>query len=524
MRTPTDVLRTHRPTRATALRAAGAGAALALLLPLAATGPASAGEPLPEGVPTPGASSTGVPGPAPSAVLAADPATVPPPVLSPSALQVPCPALTTTAARNAAPGTGKTVALTFDDGPGKSTAQIMTILERYGVTATFFNLGVNAASRPATVREQDVRDFLVANHTWDHADLTTLSSSRQASEMDRASNQQLATLGYKPCAFRPPYGAYTSTTRSLAAARRMAFWMWSVDTEDWKAGTSSSATWVNRIVSRAQAGSSQTHPVILFHNQPTGNPATVLALPRVIAYYQARGYTFVDLAGRVAAKAVVGDWNGDGISTAGLVHGNTWLLRNTNSTGPADVTFRYGSATDRKVVGDWDGNGTVTPGVVRGNTWYLRNSNTTGDADVVLVYGSATDRPLVGDWDGNGTDTPGVYRRGSWYLRNANTTGVANVSFVYGAAGATPVTGDWDGNGTDTIGTVRGDLWQLRNLNSTGSQQLEFVYGTAPDQPLAGDWDGNGSDAPAVVRRGAGWFLRGTTTTGPATASFTFGP
>jgi peptidoglycan/xylan/chitin deacetylase (PgdA/CDA1 family) len=510
-------------TRTRLRRTAVAGAVLAVLLPLTATGASGADEPLPDGVPQPGPSSAGVPGPSPADVLAVDPRSVPAPALTAAALQTPCPPATG-GALNDAPGTGRTVALTFDDGPGRSTAQILTILEQAGVTATFFNLGVNAATRPETVREEDARDFLVANHTWDHADLRTLSSSGQAAEMDRASSQQVATLGYAPCAFRPPYGSYSSTALSLANARRMAFWLWSVDTEDWKANGSASSTWVNRIVSRAEAGGSQTHPVILFHNQPGGNPATVLALPQVIAYYQARGYAFVDLVGRVAAKAVVGDWDGDGDSTAGLVHGNTWLLRNTNSTGAADLTFRYGSSTDRKVVGDWDGNGTVTPGVVRGNTWYLRNSNSTGDADVVLQFGSATDRPVVGDWDGDGTDTPGVFRRGTWFLRNSSSTGVADLSFAYGVAGATPLPGDWDGNGTDTPGTVRGNTWQLRNLNSSGSAQLNFSYGSAPDQPLTGDWDGNGSDAPAVVRRGAGWFLRGANSTGDATASFTFGP
>ena len=39
-------------------------------------------------------------------------------------------------------------------------------------------------------------------------------------------------------------------------------------------------------------------PVVLMHNQPAGNPATVLALPKIIKYFQARGYTFVDLYGR----------------------------------------------------------------------------------------------------------------------------------------------------------------------------------------------------------------------------------
>jgi hypothetical protein len=81
----------------------------------------------------------------------------------------------------------------------------------------------------------------------------------------------------------------------------MAVFNWSVDTLDWEARGSGDPFWVNRIISLAEAGSSQTHPVILFHNSPTGNPATVAALPTIIAFYRNLGYTFVDLAGHVRA-------------------------------------------------------------------------------------------------------------------------------------------------------------------------------------------------------------------------------
>jgi hypothetical protein len=129
--------------------------------------------------------------------------------------------------------------------------------------------------------------------------MSRLSASLQAAEMDNASNQQATIVGNRPCFFRPPYGAYNATTLDLAQARNMAVFNWSVDTRDWEARGSADLMWVNRIISLAQAGASQTHPVILFHNSPTGNPATVAALPSIISFYRDRGYTFVDLAGRV---------------------------------------------------------------------------------------------------------------------------------------------------------------------------------------------------------------------------------
>jgi hypothetical protein len=128
-------------------------------------------------------------------------------------------------------------------------------------------------------------------------------ASAQGTEMDQATAEQVSLTGVQPCGFRPPGGNYNSTTLSLAQQRRMTFWTWSVDTEDWKANGSSSAYWVNRIISLAeQQGSVLTHPVVLMHNQTAGNPATVLALPTIIQYFGSHGYTFVDLLGRTAAR------------------------------------------------------------------------------------------------------------------------------------------------------------------------------------------------------------------------------
>jgi peptidoglycan/xylan/chitin deacetylase (PgdA/CDA1 family) len=248
-----------------------------------------------EAAPTPAPPSPSSPERPPSSeVLATDPATAAVPFAAAAVVSSNCPAVGSGINRTA-PGAGKTVALTFDDGPGASTAAIMQILRNAGVPATFFNIGVNETVRPSLVQDEANQGFLLGSHTWDHPDMTTLSSTAQASQMDRASSEQISLVGSAPCVFRPPYGAYNSTTLSLAQARNMSVWNWSVDTEDWKAAGSGSAEWVNRILTLNQAGGSQQHPVVLMHNQPGGNPATVAALPGIIQFYRDRGYGFVTL-------------------------------------------------------------------------------------------------------------------------------------------------------------------------------------------------------------------------------------
>src|SRR5258708_6697095 len=75
-----------------------------------------------------------------------------------------------------------------------------------------------------------------------------------------------------------------------------------------------------------------------------------------------------------------------------------WFLRTSPTSGAADISFPYGDPGDLPIVGDWNGDGVDTVGVVRGSTFYLRNSNSAGAADVSFVYGDPGDTVIVGDW------------------------------------------------------------------------------------------------------------------------------
>jgi len=244
-------------------------------------------------------------------------------------------------------GSGKTVALTFDDGPGRaSTLAIISVLRAYGVTATFFNIGQNAAAYPSLVRAEAADGYLVGNHTWNHPDMPTLSASAQAAELDQATAEQESLIGWAPCAFRPPYGDYDSTLLSLAQQRKMKVWLWSVDTEDWKAEGSSSSYWVNRIISLAESeGGPLRHPVILMHNAPSGDPATVLALPTIISYFRDHGYTFVNLAGDTGVGYQV-------LTAAGFVH-SFGAPGYGQATGAPRTVTAVGIAVDPDTGGYW---------------------------------------------------------------------------------------------------------------------------------------------------------------------------
>ena len=217
-----------------------------------------------------------------------------------------------------------------------------------------------------------------------------------------------------------------------------------------------------------------------------------------------------------------------GNDTTGVFRPSNGLLylKNSNTTGFADVAINYGLGGDYPVVGDWDGNGTVTIGIYRNGSFYLRNSNTIGFADIVFAFGTPGDQPIAGDWNGDGIDTIGVYRpsTGAFYLRNSNSTGAPDITFFLGNVGDVGIAGDWDGDGLDTTGVFRpvNGIIFLKNTNETGFADVALNYGIPGDKPVTGDWNNDGIDTIGVYRNGQ-FMLRNSNTIGFAEIVFGLG-
>jgi hypothetical protein len=81
--------------------------------------------------------------------------------------------------------------------------------------------------------------------------------------------------------------------------------------------------------------------------------------------------------------------------------------------------------------------------------FFLRNTNTAGPADLTFGFGPSGDgwTPIAGDWNADGADTIGLYgaATGTFFLRNTNTPGAADLAFIYGPPGAVPIADDWNG-------------------------------------------------------------------------------
>ncbi|MDJ0466400.1 polysaccharide deacetylase family protein [Streptomyces sp. H27-C3] len=128
----------------------------------------------------------------------------------------------------------RTIALTFDDGPSPLyTPQLLAVLARHGITATFFVLGANAARYPGVIRLIAAHGHVVGNHTWDHPRLDRLPGSQVREQILRTQEVVTRTTGRPPTLFRAPGGHFAPAALAVCAERGLRAVGWSVDTVDW---------------------------------------------------------------------------------------------------------------------------------------------------------------------------------------------------------------------------------------------------------------------------------------------------
>lgn len=182
----------------------------------------------------------------------------------------------------------KVVALTYDDGPhAKLTPQLLDILRSENVRATFFVLGSLVEAYPQIVQRMAAEGHEVANHTWDHPRLPSLS----AEKFDRQIRETTAIIekntGQKVTIMRPTYGLYNERVKNdLLEKYRLDMILWSVDPNDWKKPGAN--TVARRLIEGAHPGA-----ILLAHDI---HPGTIAATPKAIAGLKAKGYEFVTVS------------------------------------------------------------------------------------------------------------------------------------------------------------------------------------------------------------------------------------
>jgi len=181
----------------------------------------------------------------------------------------------------------KKIAITIDCAWGDDyTLNILDILDKYNVKATFFLVGFWIDEYPHQVKEIHNRGHEIGNHSSTHPNMSQLSKEEIRGELETTGIKIQELTNKKPIVFRPPYGDYNDML--IQTARELGYYtiQWDIDSLDWKELGVEPV--VDRVVKNVTDGS-----IILCHN----NAKYIREyLPIIIQRLQEKGYEFTPVS------------------------------------------------------------------------------------------------------------------------------------------------------------------------------------------------------------------------------------
>ena len=181
----------------------------------------------------------------------------------------------------------KMISISFDAAWGnEDTQQLIDILGKYNVKATFFVVGQWVDKYPESVKALSDAGHEVMNHSNTHAHMSKLSRDEIIADVNACNDKIEAVTGARPTLIRPPYGEYDDNVVSSIRSMDMEPIQWDVDSLDWKDLCAADIT--KRVTSKVQPGS-----IVLFHNAAKHTPE---ALPTILESLLQQGYTFVPIS------------------------------------------------------------------------------------------------------------------------------------------------------------------------------------------------------------------------------------
>lgn len=189
----------------------------------------------------------------------------------------------------------KYIALTFDDGPNTTTTNdVLDVLEKYDIVASFFLIGnnINTETESVVKRAFDM-GCEIGNHSKTHSYMTEFTVEEIIAEIDYVNDYVEKITGKAPTFFRPPY---ISVNDRMLETIEMPF-IAGFGANDWEDRIPAEKR-AQMIIRQAKNGG-----IILLHDAQ-GNYKTVEALDTIIPELQAQGYEFVTVTGLFEALGV----------------------------------------------------------------------------------------------------------------------------------------------------------------------------------------------------------------------------
>ncbi len=194
------------------------------------------------------------------------------------------------------------VALTFDDGPTKGfTEEILKILKNNSVKATFFVLGKKAQQNTDILHLALAQDCELGAHTMSHIKLHNAPYTKISQEIGQTIEllQKIHSSSKKPFKkiFRAPHGFKNFALKRYLRANSIKLIPWTRGVWDTDAPGSK---WIEKMATKKP----NDNEIILLHDGLGNNDSVsaaqkigvLEALPKIIAFYKDKGYTFVNVS------------------------------------------------------------------------------------------------------------------------------------------------------------------------------------------------------------------------------------
>jgi peptidoglycan-N-acetylglucosamine deacetylase len=179
------------------------------------------------------------------------------------------------------------IAISFDAAWGDQyTDELLSILEKNGVKATFFLVGNWVDKYPEKALEIFERGHEIGNHSTTHPHLTQLDAQKIMEEIFITSNKVKEITGEGTVIFRPPFGDYNSSVVKVIKESGHNCIQWNVDSMDWKNPGEDAI--FKRVTKKVSNGS-----IVLFHNNAEQTPRV---LDRIIKELKKEGYEFTTIS------------------------------------------------------------------------------------------------------------------------------------------------------------------------------------------------------------------------------------
>ncbi|MDF2052563.1 glycosyltransferase, partial [Arthrobacter sp. Cr_A7] len=183
----------------------------------------------------------------------------------------------------------RTLMLTFDDGPDpRFTPEILDLLSREGVPATFFTVGDNIVKYPDIFRRIVREGHMVGNHTMSHIDFWAHDDAFNRQQIIGTDRVMRAADNYESRLFRIPTGDPENNTLALLQSQQLGYLHVSMDldTRDWE--------YLPEAEIPIPELNGEGH-IVLLHDGGGDRRGTIEMLKKFIPQAKAQGYTFATL-------------------------------------------------------------------------------------------------------------------------------------------------------------------------------------------------------------------------------------